>query len=75
MKYKELKKLLKKTQLELFRVQGRLAIATKLADDMLEFSNQQERHMRIAENSLEREWVIVSYLEDRQMKLIQAMAE
>lgn len=75
MKYKELKKLLKKTRLELFRCKGRLAMVDKTVDDLIEFSNQQERIQITTEKELEKQWVILSYLEARQVKLIQAMAD
>lgn len=72
MKYKELKKLLKKTQLELFRCQGRLHIANKCANDMIEFSNQQERIQIMSDKEVDRRGVIIDYLEDYNRKLIRA---
>lgn len=75
MKCKKLKKLLKKTQLELFRCQGRLAEVDKTVHDLIELNNNADRHLQITEKALEKEWVIVSYLEDRQVRLIQAMAD
>lgn len=68
MKYKELKKLLHNTQIQ-------LAHANKTVHDLMELNNQSERHQRMTEDALSREWVIREYLEDRHVKLIQAMAE
>ena len=67
MKYKELKKLLYKTQLQ-------LSHADKTVHDLIEFSDMQERHQQITEDALNREWIIREYLEERNAELIRAMA-
>lgn len=68
MKYKEMRKLLEKTQFQ-------LAIANKTIHDLIELTNEYERVEIAGDKELEKCGFIIDYLEDRQIDLIRSMVE